>query len=88
MSAARGSLAVSFCQGAFFAMGGGLPSTQLPIVERYDAIADRWTLAQPLPAPRFGAAAAVVQSAIHLVGGFDGAQYLASCGVLDPREGK
>ena len=38
MSVARGSLAVSFCNGGFYAIGGGLPSAQMSIVERLGVI--------------------------------------------------
>ena len=45
----------------------------------YDPAADRWTAHAPMPTPRGFAAAATLDKAIYVVGGYDGRREFATC---------
>jgi N-acetylneuraminic acid mutarotase len=61
--------------GRFFYLVGGFvgdsPGGATAHVWRYDTVADSWTAAPPLPAPRGAGGAAIVGRTIHYFGGVD-----------------
>jgi hypothetical protein len=74
--------------GRLFVLGGvvgNASGTPLGEVDVYSPADDRWTLAAPLPTPRFGlAAVAGSDGRIWAIGGSDGKTPLATVEVLDP----
>jgi N-acetylneuraminic acid mutarotase len=76
--------------GRIWVLGGFEQQTNLPTdrVEIYDPRANRWHDGPPLPAPRGGAAAAILAGTIHLFGGGNSQSTLADHAVYDPRSGR
>lgn len=72
-----------------YVLGGFLGSTNLPTdhVWIFDTTARRWSEGPPLPAPRGGAAAVVLDGRIHVLGGGNNESTLALHSVLDPSTG-
>ena len=60
---------------------------QLASTEVLDPVQNVWRVGPPLSTKRFATAAAALGGAIFIAGGYDGAQYLASAEMLDPRVG-
>lgn len=69
-----------------YLLGGFNMTTNVPsdAVEVYDTKAHRWGFATPLPAPRGGHAAVVLDGRIHVLGGGNSETTLASHDVYDP----
>src|SRR5713226_5372595 len=55
--------------GFFYVIGGRADGTPRSDLRRYDPDADTWLTLAPMPTPRAGAAAAVVDDAIFVIGG-------------------
>src|SRR5215472_1208044 len=55
--------------GFLYVIGGGNSGTALSDVERYDPVLDSWTTLAPMPTARAGAAAAVIDDGIFVIGG-------------------
>jgi len=74
---------------SIFVPGGmtaaGVPTTT---VEVYQARADEWSQATPLPAPRMAYAATAFDGRVYVIGGWDGSAYAASVFALDPAAGR
>jgi N-acetylneuraminic acid mutarotase len=75
--------------GQIYLIGGFEGTTNLPMsaVEVYDPSARTWSSAAPLPAPRGGHAAVVVDGKIHVLGGGNSVSTLADHSVYDPASG-
>jgi N-acetylneuraminic acid mutarotase len=74
MPTARGSLAVVALAGQLYALGGeSTPGKVSDAVERYDAIAQTWSMLPAMPYRSHGLGAVVVGDAIYVMGGFTGA---------------
>lgn len=73
-------------QGQIYLIGGFGSSSNLPSGEvlRYDIKTGRWSEAPPLPAPRGGHAAAVLDGRIHVIGGGNSERTLALHTRFDP----
>jgi N-acetylneuraminic acid mutarotase len=75
MPTARGGTACGVSAGRLIVVGGeGNPATATGVfaeVEAFDAAADRWTALAPMPTPRHGLAAAVIDGRLHVPGGAD-----------------
>jgi N-acetylneuraminic acid mutarotase len=69
-----------------YVLGGFKTTTNVPTsdVLVYDARARTWTTAAPLPAPRGGHAAAVLDGKIHVIGGGNSRTTLADHSEYDP----
>lgn len=75
---ARGALAGTGTDDVAWAIGGrNADNDVLARVDVYDRLADAWTDGIPLPSPREGAAAAVVNGVVYVFGGQDGQGALA-----------
>jgi N-acetylneuraminic acid mutarotase len=72
-----------------YVLGGFLGSTNLPTdkVWTFDTSTRAWSPAPPLPAPRGGAAAVVLDGRIHVLGGGNDISTLANHSVFDPASG-
>jgi N-acetylneuraminic acid mutarotase len=72
--------------GRIYLIGGFSGSSNAPLstVRVYDATARTWTSAAPLPAPRGGHAAAVLDGKIHVIGGGNSESTIADHSVYDP----
>ena len=55
--------------GFLYVIGGGNSGVALPNLERYDPVLDAWTTLAPMNAARAGAAAAVIDDGIFVIGG-------------------
>ncbi len=55
--------------GFLYVIGGGDSGVPLPNLERYDPVLDAWTTLAPMNAARAGAAAAVIDDGIFVIGG-------------------
>lgn len=75
--------------GDVIACGGcdGDPSSAMSACDRLDVERNAWRESAPMLSNRAFAGSALASGALHLVGGFDGKRYLASCERFDPREG-
>lgn len=73
--------------GRIWLIGGFEQQTNLPTaaVHVYDPGRGSWTSAPPLPGPRGGAAAVVLDGRIHVLGGGNSASTIADHSVYDPR---
>jgi N-acetylneuraminic acid mutarotase len=71
-------------------IGGFAQQTNLPTdrVEIYDPRTNHWRDGPPLPAPRGGHAAVVLDGKIHVVGGGNSQSTIADHSVFDPRTGR
>ena len=73
MLTARAGIAVSAVGDRVFAMGGeGNPYSPTGVFaqnEEYDPAADRWTSREPMPTPRHGTGAAIVDGTLFVPGG-------------------
>jgi N-acetylneuraminic acid mutarotase len=69
----RSGMAVGFVGGRIAAIGGEdmrfFPGQVFPVHERYDPETDRWAAGPQPPTPRHGAAAAVVDNMLYVIGG-------------------
>lgn len=72
--------------GKIYVIGGFSGSTNEPLsaVRVYDTATHVWSLAAPLPAPRGGEAAAVLDGEIHVIGGGNSHSTIADHSVYDP----
>lgn len=72
--------------GAMFLIGGFGTTTNQPTttVHRYDLKTRTWTTAAPLPAPRGGHAAVVLNGRIHVIGGGNSVSTIDDHTVYDP----
>ncbi len=72
-----------------YVIGGFSGSSNRPesTVRVYDTASRRWSRAAPLPAPRGGQAAAVLDGKIHVVGGGNSESTIADHSVYDPATG-
>src|SRR5206468_2696832 len=73
-----------------YVIGGFADQTNLPTaaVEIYDPAANAWTEGPPLPAPRGGHAAVVLDGKIHVLGGGNSQSTLADHTIFDPQTGR
>lgn len=79
LNEARFSAAAVVYRGRMFIVGGcGKDQQVLKSVEFYNESTRRWELEPSLAVAREGAAAAVVNDTLYIMGGFDGASYLKS----------
>ena len=71
---------------AVYLIGGFETTTNRPTakVHRYDVRLGTWSHAAPLPAPRGGHAAAVIDGRIHVIGGGNSVSTIADHSVYDP----
>jgi N-acetylneuraminic acid mutarotase len=78
--------AAALLDGRLFVIGGFGTTTNVPTadVRVYDLAARTWSEAAPLPAPRGGHAAVVLEGKIHVLGGGDQVSTLALHSVYDP----
>ena len=67
---------------------GAQAGVQLASTEVLDPVQNVWRVGPALSTKRFATAAAALSGAIFIAGGYDGAQYLASAEMLDPRVGE
>lgn len=69
-----------------YVIGGFVGQTNDPTADVwvYDTATRRWSAGPPLPAPRGGAAAVVLDGRIHVIGGGNNVSTLASHTVFDP----
>jgi len=65
--------------------GRDAEGTPTQVVEVYDALADSWREARPLPEPRCAYALTVWEGKLYLFGGWDGGRYVATVYVYDPQ---
>lgn len=81
--------AAALVHGKIYVIGGFVGTTNVPTdrVHVYDTKTRRWSQATPLPAPRGGHAAVVLEGRIHVVGGGDDVSTLALHSVFDPSLG-
>jgi N-acetylneuraminic acid mutarotase len=72
--------------GKIYVTGGFSGSSNAPVstVRVYDTAARRWSTAAPLPAPRGGHAAVVLDGKVHVVGGGNSESTIADHAVYDP----
>ena len=72
--------------GRIFLIGGFEEQTNLPTdrVDVYDPPSHNWVAVAPLPSPRGGEAAAVLEGKIHVLGGGNSESTLADHSVYDP----
>lgn len=93
MPTARGALGVGVWQGKIYAVGGLGASEAKRLLENtganevYDPETDRWETKAPLPNPRDHLAVAVLEGAIHAIGGRFNSDYAANLAlhhVYDP----
>jgi N-acetylneuraminic acid mutarotase len=72
--------------GRMYVIGGFAGTTNLPVdaVRVYDPSSQVWSSAAPLPAPRGGHAAVVVDGKIHVLGGGNSVSTIADHSVYDP----
>jgi N-acetylneuraminic acid mutarotase len=72
--------------GRLYVLGGFAGATNLPLttVRVYDTATRRWSSAAPLPAPRGGHAAVVLDGKIHVAGGGNSESTIADHSVYDP----
>lgn len=70
-----------------YLIGGFDTTTNIPLsqVRVFDIATGRWSEAPPLPAPRGGHAAAVLDGRIHVIGGGNSRSTIADHTVFDPR---
>ena len=70
-----------------YVIGGFGTTTNRPTVavHAYDTVAKTWSHGPPLPAPRGGHAAAVLNGRIHVFGGGNSVSTIADHSVLDPK---
>lgn len=90
MQQERGSLGVAELGGHIYAMGGGRggpTSINLDTVEVFTPDLNAWHSGATMREARFTTAAAAVNGAIYITGGFDGGEYLRTMEMLDPRAG-
>jgi N-acetylneuraminic acid mutarotase len=75
--------------GKIYVIGGFSGSSNAPVstVRVYDTASRRWTKAPPLPAPRGGHAAVVLDGKIHVIGGGNSESTIADHSVYDPATG-
>lgn len=75
--------------GKIYVIGGFSGSSNGPVstVRVYDTASRRWSREAPLPAPRGGHAAAVLDGKIHVVGGGNSESTIADHSVYDPATG-
>ena len=80
----RNSLA---CQGVMFAMGGETNPGRRIIkeAEKFDLLAGCWESMPPLPRPRRGAGAVIVNNVVYVAGGSDGLNAIADIHSYDPQ---
>lgn len=73
-----------------FLIGGFGTTTNVPVsaVHVYDTATRRWSEAAPLPRPRGGHAAAVLNGRIHVIGGGNSQSTIADHTVYDPATGR
>jgi N-acetylneuraminic acid mutarotase len=73
--------------GVVYLIGGFGTTTNRPgtLVHRYDTGTKAWTEAAPLPAPRGGHAAAVLDGRIHVIGGGNSVSTIDDHSVYDPK---
>jgi hypothetical protein len=71
MPTARDHLSVGVVKGKLYAIGGRLESyaRNLGVNEEYDPLGDKWIEKAPLPTPRSGITASVVNYRIYVFGG-------------------
>jgi N-acetylneuraminic acid mutarotase len=76
--------------GKIYVIGGFSGSSNAPLttVRVYDTASRRWSMAAPLPAPRGGHAAVVLDGKIHVVGGGNSESTIADHSVYDPVTGR
>jgi len=72
---------------SIYLIGGFGTTTNRPVaaVHRYDTLAKTWSDASPLPAPRGGHAAAVLNGRIHVFGGGNSVSTIDDHSVYDPK---
>ena len=70
-----------------YLIGGFGTTTNMPTaaVHRYDTSTRTWSAAAPMPAPRGGHAAAVIDGRIHVIGGGNSVSTIDDHTVYDPR---
>lgn len=76
-------------EGRVWLIGGFSTTTNVPVadVHTYDPRARTWDVAAPLPAPRGGHAAVVLDGRIHVLGGGNSERTLDDHSVFDPATG-
>jgi len=76
MPTPRTGLAVGVVNGILYAVGGDVETNtgvlDLPTVEAYDPVTDKWTPKAPMPTPRSGLAVGVVSGILYAIGGDNG----------------
>ena len=79
--------AAAALDGSLYLIGGFGTTTNRPTtsVHRYDLRRRQWTAVAPLPAPRGGHAAAVVNGRIHVIGGGNSVSTIDDHDVYDPK---
>ena len=65
----RWGLATSAADGIIIATGGHNGSSPISTVEKYDPVADQWTVTAPLPGPSLGLASAAIDNQVYAMGG-------------------
>ena len=72
---------------AIYLIGGFGTTTNRPVttVHRYDTTSKKWDTAAPLPAPRGGHAAAVLNGRIHVIGGGNSVSTIDDHSIYDPK---
>ena len=72
---------------SIYLIGGFGTTTNRPVttVHRYDTASKKWDMAAPLPAPRGGHAAAVLNGRIHVVGGGNSVSTIDDHSIYDPK---
>ena len=72
--------------GKLYVIGGFSGSSNAPLaaVRVYDTATRRWSMTTPLPAPRGGHAAVVLDGEIHVIGGGNSESTIAGHSVYDP----
>lgn len=91
MARRRGLVSVAVAGGYLYAMGGqDAPATnpsggRLACVERYDPVADTWTIIASLSCGRDAIGSCILGDRVVAVGGYDGTQYLCVVELYDPQ---
>jgi N-acetylneuraminic acid mutarotase len=79
--------AAAALENSIYVIGGFGTTTNRPVttVHRYDPVAKKWDTAAPLPAPRGGHAAAVLNGRIHVFGGGNSVSTIDDHSIYDPK---